>query len=999
TYDPALLSVTAVALGAAMPSGSTLVSDLTTPGTVVISVSIPGGLGAGAIDVVTLTAAVPCSAKYLSANVLDITQVSLNGGAIAAADDDGVHAVAYFGDATGNGGYSSLDSQRVQRVAVELDRGFLSYPLLDPVVIGDITGNGSLSGLDATRIQQEVVGGDRPETPPIPVCSSPLRTPYDTIPNFAANPTLVSVGSGPWSVASTWSAGRVPVANDVVVISPQSVVTYDVVSDEAIKTVAIRAGGQLRFRTDIDTRLRVTNLLVFPDGQLEVGSVAAPVAPNVKAEIIFNDTPLDTVFDPKQYGNGLIALGKVTMHGAAQNETFVRLAVEPRAGDTTLTLSQPVTGWRAGDMLVLPDTRQVDSNSGYVPQWEQLTLASVSPNGTVLTLSSPLQFDHLGARDGNGVLEFLPHVGNFTRNVVVHSEAHTGGTRGHVMFTYRADVDLRYVEFHDLGRTTTDPIDNTTFDSAGNVTHIGTNQIGRYSLHMHHLVGPATTPANGHQFTLIGNAIGCRDDANMNFKWGIAVHDSHYGLVKDNFVYNMGGEGIVAEDGSESFNVFEHNFVARIKGQSGRRIEGSGFWFRGPNNIVRDNVATNIYGKTAVYGFTVFAEYTGNQRVPAFPGADTTVPGQYVTVDMNATPFREFARNEAYGATRGGFNYWWIGAFGAMLKPVTSSGVLQDLRAWHINNWAIFGYESNQLVIDHLVVRGDLNLVNNDTIGVYLADYVSSNLVIRNADIQGINRGIVPSTHSGWAVQTIENSYFRTNIGVQVTSLWSSGYRSDWIPPRVVVLRNNTFVAARAGQQPIAVDMAGGNSIAQRDEVWVSDTAGNVFRLYQVAQDPNAVIATGMRYNSDGTPSRLAPPQDGLSVAQAWQLYGMAPRGAVAPSTATTRPEFANALVETAAAIPTSFDLRAPANWGLSVTSTTSSATVTWTSDEPALSLLVFGTAPATYTQAVPTTTPRTSHNVLLNNLQPGTYYGRLLTRDASGNWSAMTNEFSFTIV
>jgi len=41
--------------------------------------------------------------------------------------------------------------------------------------------------------------------------------------------------------------------------------------------------------------------------------------------------------------------------------------------------------------------------------------------GLTLTMSSGLQYDHLGARDLNGVLDFLPHVGNLTRNVIVRS--------------------------------------------------------------------------------------------------------------------------------------------------------------------------------------------------------------------------------------------------------------------------------------------------------------------------------------------------------------------------------------------------------------------------------------------------------------------------------------------------------------------------------------------------------------------------------------------------
>ena len=38
---------------------------------------------------------------------------------------------------------------------------------------------------------------------------------------------------------------------------------------------------------------------------------------------------------------------------------------------------------------------------------------------------------------------------------------------------------------------------------------------------------PRTTPANGYQFTLVGNAV------DGSPKWGITVHRSHYGLVQD----------------------------------------------------------------------------------------------------------------------------------------------------------------------------------------------------------------------------------------------------------------------------------------------------------------------------------------------------------------------------------------------------------------------------------------------------------------------------------
>ena len=157
-----------------------------------------------------------------------------------------------------------------------------------------------------------------------------------------------------------------------------------------------------------------------------------------------------------------------------------------------------MSGWRVGDRVVIPDTRHLSTdhekgiedwlNSDF--QTEVLNVESIS--GTNLTLASSLQFDHKGPRDPDGTptqgfdgQKLLPHVGNLTRNVMVYSQD-PFGTRGHVMFAAVARVSVHHTGWYDLGRTTTENLDSTDLDGDGNVTHMGTNQIARYSLHMHH---------------------------------------------------------------------------------------------------------------------------------------------------------------------------------------------------------------------------------------------------------------------------------------------------------------------------------------------------------------------------------------------------------------------------------------------------------------------------------------------------------------------------------
>jgi hypothetical protein len=72
----------------------------------------------------------------------------------------------------------------------------------------------------------------------------------------------------------------------------------------------------------------------------------------------------------------------------------LRVSRESLAGQTTLTLERAVTGWNAGDYLVIPDTRQLrESEHGrnYKPQDEKVQVGSVS--GSDVTSVAPLVYD------------------------------------------------------------------------------------------------------------------------------------------------------------------------------------------------------------------------------------------------------------------------------------------------------------------------------------------------------------------------------------------------------------------------------------------------------------------------------------------------------------------------------------------------------------------------------------------------------------------------------
>jgi hypothetical protein len=667
------------------------------------------------------------------------------------------------------------------------------------------------------------------------------------VPLVCAQPTVTSIATGDWSKPGTWSTNKVPAANDKVAIAVGHTVTYDLVSDRKLDCITVN--GALTFATAANTRMKVVTLTVLEEGVLQIGTVSNPVSAGATAEIVIADQPLNPAVDPGQVGNGIVALGKVTMHGSVKTPTFIRVGREPLAGQTELTLEQPVTGWNAGDHLVIPDTRQLPNDERRrtdAPQDERVQIASIS--GAQLTLSAPLRHDHKGARDAAGALEFLPHVGNISRNVVVRSE-NPAGTRGHTMFISRADIDIRYAAFNALGRTRMGTVNSAEFDSEGRVARTGTNQIGRYAVHFHHDFGPRKTPANGYQFTLVGNAV---DDSP---KWGITIHRSHYGLIQDNVVFNTRGAGIVTEDGSESFNVFDHNFSLRSAGSreasqgngySGMvnpGADGSAFWFRGPNNYVRNNVAANA--SESAFALPVTA--LGTVRAPKFKGADTSNAAESVQLDTTKASVLEFANNEAYGAIQNGLAWAW-------------SGTIANFTVWHASRLGISATPTDTLVVDKVTARGDstaLASADENPVGVWVANYASKNVVIRAANLQGTRVGVLSPffySQTADAVRagslTVENSYFRTYIGVSVATAYADE-ANGVAAPKTATVRNSVFepldVTALSQHPPESISMNYGMKPGDpeaRGPLLVYDynkQAGNNFKVYYSFEAPETV--------------------------------------------------------------------------------------------------------------------------------------------------------------
>jgi hypothetical protein len=651
-------------------------------------------------------------------------------------------------------------------------------------------------------------------------------------------------------------------------------VTYDVANEVVYRCIGVT--GTLRFRPV--SKLNVGTLLAYDTGRLECGDLDTPC----RANVAFAGT-LNLTTDPEQYGIGLIVLGTIRWYGDPR-EPFVRLAGDVPAGTRVLTLSQPMPTWKVWDTVVVPDTRQVSGKS----VWQIETRQIAAIDGTRLTLSAPLTYAHPGAHDPDGALKFAPHIANLTRSTVFRS-ALPAGTRGHVILVNRADVDIRHTAFADLGRTRWDTkLDSTTFDSGGSVKTIGSNQIGRYSLHLHHLFGPSDLPADVPQFTILGNVV-----LNSS-RWGVALHNAHFGLVQDNVIVNAGGAGIVTEDGSETGNLIDHNFVLGTPG-TGQRGDsrgnkefgfgGDGIWLRGPRNRVTRNVsATN-----RSYGLSYFSNYLRNVRLPMFKGADTSVAGEYTIADGNTLQILENSSNEIYGATENGVEYWWLGAFGKCCPKANAPlQLFRNLRVWHTYHKAVFNYTSVNVTFENLMLRGDLG-AQGTNYGFEGGDYLADNLRIVNPDIRGKRIGIKPSQ---WAntVQRIEGGVLQNAVDIYMDGLPTSAYRSDGIPPRRVVVSGTRFLAPPYGPH-LSIKMRYSSNptrtLIQTDRLTVTNlngvTGDNVAVYYQ-EQAPSFLVPQ-TRWNVDRTPRLFGAPVANLTNAQTWSRYRIAIAGAVAPCT------------------------------------------------------------------------------------------------------------------
>ncbi|SEN74507.1 G8 domain-containing protein [Nitrosomonas marina] len=761
--------------------------------------------------------------------------------------------------------------------------------------------------------------------PPVVLQNEPtlINSAKDVVPDFASKPTITSKQNGNWFDLSTWQENRLPEANDVVRIEQGHTVNYNGVSDVSLAAIGIK--GILTFDTEINTKIKAGTILVYSQGRLEIGTVSNPVKHNILAELIIANRPLAVLesdpvtdtYDPLQFGTGMIVFGEISMHGKEMTPTWARLAQEPKSGQTRLSLEVNPSGWSVGDKLVLPDTRQtplirkwqIDPVTPIELQLEELIITDISDK--TITLSKPLDFDHLGGRDTDGNIVGMPHVGNLTRNIRISSED-PYGVRGHLLFTERANVDIRYTAFVDLGRTTSKPLDNTIIEN-GEVKHIGTNQIGRYPIHMHHLMGPVNPDNTGYQFVIMGNSV------DNGAKWGITVHNSHFGLIDSNVVYDTEGASFITEEGNEKENRFTNNFAVksgtiitslyepRYGGVAGTDrplgfadfgYEGSAYWFTGNDNYLLGNVAANAAFAGVMYNSRPSGFWFNQPLTPKHRGADIDDLSQWTDYSGTWAPkVRISQENEIYASGVG----LWVGFSGMV-------GKINNYLLWNIKQTGIYSQRNTFAVYADMTLVSDQTISNQNHIytinkGVDLTNtrYRSGHTVLKNIRVEGFNLGIdlpaflQPDKYSLQGdmppkITIIENSYLRNYVNVRE--------HSPIVSTKHTLINNVEFVQ-NTGPSNKYLSMTSADIISNLERSF-SLTArtkeshlfvlnynrqpGENFEYFFYEQSPDHVIEDVTINNKYANPEDDCPTL-GMTNQQCWDKYGVATLNQIARCT------------------------------------------------------------------------------------------------------------------
>ena len=447
----------------------------------------------------------------------------------------------------------------------------------------------------------------------------------------------------------------------------------------------------------------------------------------------------------------------------------MKVAVEAMKGDTSITLEAAPEGWAVGDRLVLTGTHLEEVpwapagslQPGVGTEDEELIITSIS--GNTVHFDRALQYDHDTPRD-----DLNAYVANYTRNIRViteNADALAVHQRGHVMLMHSDDIDVRYAEFTDLGRT--DKSERAfDFDDLETTQH-DSNLKGRYSLHIHRAgFEDIDNPA-----MLVGNAVWGSPG------WGVVHHDSN-AILEDNAAYDVFGAAFVAETGNETGR-WVHNIAIKSIGVRGSGYTsnpkvgddvnafdlgrtGAGFWFQGRAVDAVDNVAAGV---PAGHGFIYFHRAAKEDSINVL--SKHTEQHESLSyndqVSINIPAISQFTGNETIAS---GSGFMVVKAAAEQHHDVHS--VITDFTAWEVRYGINLHYTGHYTVKDVDLIGAESVADNGIKTGASTFD-----VTVFNARIDGFSTGV-------FLAKTLPGGNDQDNYGYVFVDLEITGAVNDY---------------------------------------------------------------------------------------------------------------------------------------------------------------------------------------------------------------------------
>ncbi len=645
-----------------------------------------------------------------------------------------------------------------------------------------------------------------------------------------------SAQSGAWSDPKTWEGGQLPAPGNSVQVREGHDILYDRNSDQALRSIFV--AGRLHFATDRDTRLDV-GIITIQNGNdtTEHGfdcKGPSPVIDPLKQKATFEvgsaETPIDAAYhalirlvffegmDPQSAPAIVCCGGRMDFHGAPLNRTWLKLGEDAKKGSSDVVLSEPVTGWRVGDrVIVVGNVRQNKIAKTFVKapggvrdrtQTEERILTAV--NGAQITLDKPLDYDHAGSGD------FRTEVANLSRNVIVES-ADPEKVRGHTMYHKHSAGSISYAEFRHLGKE---------------------GVLGRYTLHFH-LVGD----------TMRGSSVVGASIWDSGNRW-ITIHGTNYLVVRDCVGYNSIGHGFFLEDGTEQYNVLDRNLA--VQARHGKILpeqvlpfdhnDGAGFWWGNCLNTFTRNVAAEC--DEYAYRFDMTRNETFDPVLTV-----SMLDGTVKAIDIRTQPYVRFEENEAHTQRRHAFNLGGFGSEGNINGPdagklgVGGVGpdakhpfVLKNCRAWDVH-WSLHTLSPHVIVDNFSVSNAEYGIWRTPTEhhyyhGIKFSDVKEANFTgTGNTRDAGLPADADPATSpliDDMPPQTIVTAIKRlaeNKIHVQGTSADNGVIKQVLVNGQAA-----TAVRPNFAEWEITCDAPADNSLTAAAE----DAAGNVEKLAHV---------------------------------------------------------------------------------------------------------------------------------------------------------------------